>query len=155
MLRLYWQNQSESSSILVPPIDSVAISLRGDALDGLDELLLWPDESRSLMPLQGHHDPRESMDRLHVVMMLLLFLVVGVILGVVVLFLTDIFLGRLDDGVRLVDDLPRTPAAKDSPARGRRSPVLSGSPAAGSHPGLDGVEGVSTRGATTSYCVAV
>jgi hypothetical protein len=64
------------------------------------------------MTLQGH-DPRESMDRLHVVLMLLLFLVVGAILGAIVLFVTDIFLGRLADGVRLVEGyLPRTPAAQ-------------------------------------------
>lgn len=54
------------------------------------------------MTLQGH-DPRESMERFHVLLMLLLFLVVGAILGVVILFVTDIFLGKLEDGVRLVE----------------------------------------------------
>jgi hypothetical protein len=45
--------------------------------------------------------------------MLLLWLVVGTILGAAVLFVTDIVLGRLDDGVRLVaTHLPRTPAAQ-------------------------------------------
>jgi len=46
------------------------------------------------MTLQ-RHDPGESLDRLRVLLMLLLFLVHGAILGAVVLFVTDIFLGRL------------------------------------------------------------
>jgi hypothetical protein len=81
------------------------------------------------MTLHGH-DPRESMDRLQVVLMLLLFLVVGAILGAVVLFLTDIFLGRLEDGVRLVEThLPRAPAAQGLTIYGPTFPRPSG----GSH----------------------
>jgi hypothetical protein len=57
--------------------------------------------------------PNHNLDVFHALLMLLVWLVVGTILGAAVLFVTDILLGGLDDGVRLVEThLPRTPAAR-------------------------------------------